>query len=200
MTLKTKHSSAPAPCLMVNAAAAHNSLQCTSARPSWTEALYFPNAISLFYRQAFSCQTQTFQILLLFCLQMKSYSILLVMILMLSLPNYRTKCITRNTASVTVASAPTVEKKFLAKEFQASLLDTIPTHLLQVSCWKKITGAILKLVNGESHMAVQKQGMAQSFQNCFPPQKAALKYACLFITKTVFCFQGKMQDFQLLII
>lgn len=115
MTLKTKHSSAAAQCLMVNAAAAHNSSQCTSARHSWTEALYFPNAISLFYRQAFSCQTQTFQILLLFCLEMKSYSILQVMILMLSLPNYRTKYISRNTASVAGASAPTVKMKIFGQ-------------------------------------------------------------------------------------
>lgn len=41
---------------MVNAAAAHNSSQRTSTPLYWTEALYFPKAILLFYQQAFYCQ------------------------------------------------------------------------------------------------------------------------------------------------
>lgn len=51
----------------------------------------------------------------MFHLAIKSYSVLQVMILTRSLPDYWTKYTTRNKTSVTLAFAPTVMKRFLAK-------------------------------------------------------------------------------------
>ena len=197
MTLKTKHSSAPTQCLMVNAAATHNSSQCTSARLSRTEPLYFPNTISLFYRQAPSCQTQTFQALLVFCLQMKSYLILQVMILTWRLPNYWEKYVTRNNTLTTVAFAPPVTTKFLSKEFQTLLPVPIPTRLKWV-VKQKCYGDHFKTSNRrKSHGNSEPSNSSQLSVLLLSP-KAALKRTPLFRTKGItresLLLPGKIQD------
>lgn len=184
MTLKTKHSSAPTQCLMVNAAAAHNSSQCTSACPSWTEALYFPNAISLFYRQALSCQTQNIS---------NAAGVL----------SWNEKLFSSASNDTKAKSSKLLNKVHNQKRdfsnssicpqryeeiFGQRISNFAPCYnsnsLASSKLLKKnITGTILKLVNGESHMAIQRQGRAFSFQCYFSPQKEHLKHTPLSRTK-----------------
>lgn len=180
MTLKTKHSSAPTQCLMVNAAAAHNSSQCTSACLSSTEALYFPNAISLFYRQALSCQTQNIS---------NSAGVL----------SWNEKLFSSASNDTKAKSSKLLNKVHNQKRdfsnssicpqsyeeiFGQRISNFAPCYNSNsLASRKSITGTILKLVNGESHMAIQRQGTALSFQCYFSPQKEHLKHTPLSRTK-----------------